>query len=306
MVEDLLRTDELGLFGSGSDLQIPDRKKARREATRRRRWRALLRGSLWAFAIGASSLALCGVAHVVIRSPLFIVKEVQVEGSGTVGADEIRFLSGIRPGANLLAFRASHVSRRLEAHPWIEHATVVKRFPDQVLIRVREERPAVLVEAQGCLYYMNGKGRLLDRVRPGAPLDFPMISGLGQGVEEIHRCREGRDLQEALSLLQALQAAPSLGPVSEIQVDRSEGLSFVLEGFPVPVRIGWSGFPDKTNRFEEALSLLVSQSSSIERVDLRFSGQIVVRVSEEDKGQIPRGGGAETVAGSGPSFGPTT
>lgn len=306
MAEDLLRTDDLGLFGSGSELQIPDRKKARQEGTRRRRWRALLRGSLWGFAIGASSLALCGIAHVVIRSQLFIVKEVQVEGSGTVGADEIRFLSGIRPGANLLSFRTSNVSRRLEAHPWIENATVVKRFPDQVLVRVQEERPALLVEVQGCLYYMNGRGRLLDRVRQGAPLDFPMISGLGQGVEEIHRCREGRDLHEALSLLQALLAAPTLGPVSEIQVDRSEGLSFVLEGFPVPVRVGWSGFPDKMNRFEEALPLLGSQSSAIERVDLRFSGQIVVREREEDNGQIPRGGRTETVAGSRPFFGPTT
>lgn len=301
-----MRTEELGLFGSGSELRTPDRKRARREGTRRRRWRALLRGSLWGFAIGASSLALCGVAHVVFRSHLFTVKEVQVEGSGSVSADEIRFLSGIRPGANLLAFRTSGASRRLESHPWIEHATVVKRFPDQVLIRVREERPAVLVEAQGCLYYMNGKGRLLDRVRPGAPLDFPMISGLGQGVGEIRRCREGRDLQEALSLLQALQAAPSLGPVSEIHVDPSEGLSFVLEGFPVPVRVGWSEYPDKTSRFEKALPLLASKSRATESVDLRFSGQIVVREREQDEGRIPRGGGTETVAGSRPSFGPTT
>jgi cell division septal protein FtsQ len=264
------------------------------------------RCSLWGLGTIATILALCALACALARSPLFVVKQVDVEASGRPGSDEIRSMSGIRPGMNMLTLDTEQVSRRLETHPWIQHATVVKRLPDQVLIKVLKRRPAVLVGVQGCLYYMDAEGKILDRVEPGGSLDFPMMTGLEQDVEDARLCGEGRDLQQALSLLRVLQADPVLGSVSEVQIDRSEGLSFVLEAFPVPVHMGWSGFLEKMIRFEKALPSLASQLNGIERVDLRFSGQIVLKQRDGGKVRVPRRDGTETLAGSDPSLHPTT
>ena len=74
----------------------------------------------------------------------------------------------------------------------------------------------------------------------------------------------------------------------------------------MPVHVGWSGFLEKMIRFEKALPSLASQLNGIERVDLRFSGQIVLKQREGDKEQVPRGNRTETLAGSDPSFHPTT
>jgi cell division septal protein FtsQ len=268
--------------------------------------RTFLRRSLWGFGTIASILALCALSCALARSPLFLVKQVELEASGRPGPDAIRSMSGIRPGMNMLSLDTEEVSRRLETHPWIQHATVVKRLPDQVRIKVLERRPAVLVGVQGCLYYMDAEGKILDKVEPGASLDFPMMTGLEQDVEGARRCGDGRDLQQALSLLRVLQATPALGSVSEVQIDRSEGLSFVLEGFPVPVHVGWSGFFEKMIRFEKALPSLASQLNGIERVDLRFSGQIVLKQRDGGKARVPRRDGTETLAGSDPSLHPTT
>jgi cell division protein FtsQ len=254
----------------------------------------------------ASILTLYVLSCALVRSPLFRVVQVDLEASGRPGPDEIRSMSGIRPGMNLLSLDTEEVSRRLETHPWIQHATVVKRFPDQVLIKVRKRRPAVLVGVQGRLYYMDAEGKILDKVQPGSSLDFPMITGLERDVEGARRCGEGRAVQQALSLLRVLQATPALGSVSEIHIDRSEGLSFVLEGFPVPVQMGWSDFLEKMIRFEKVLPSLASQSNAIERVDLRFSGQIVLKQREGGKGRVPRGNRTETLADSDPSLHPTT
>ena len=268
--------------------------------------RTFLRCSLWGFGMIASILALYALSCALVRSPLFVVKRVELEASGRPGPDEIRSMSGIRPGMNMLLLDTEEVSRRLETHPWIQHATVVKRLPDQVLIKVLKRKPAVLVGVQGCLYYMDAEGKILDKVEPGGSLDFPMMTGLEQDVEDARRCGDGRDLQQALSLLRVLQATPALWSVSEVQIDRSEGLSFVLEGFPVPVHMGWSGFPEKMIRFEKALPSLASQLNGIECVDLRFSGQIVLKQREGGKEQVPRGNRTETLAGSNPSLHPTT
>lgn len=276
-----------------------------RQSPRCRSARKWFRDSLWGLGIGASILAAYALSSALVRSPLFVVERVDVEASERPSPDEIRWMSGIRPGTNLLTLNTADVSRRLEAHPWIRNATVVKRMPDRVLIKIQKRRPAAVVGAQGGLSYMDGEGRILDKIRPGEPLDFPMITGLEQGVREVARGGDGRDVQQALCLLRALQATPALGSVSEIHVDRSKGLSFVLEDFPFPVYAGWSGFSAKMIRFEKIFPLLASQSNSIERVDLRFSGQIVVRHGTGGTPGIPGGDRTEARAGSGSSFHPT-
>jgi cell division protein FtsQ len=198
-------------------------------------------------------------------------------------------MSGIRFGMSLLSLNTEEVSRRLEAHPWIRNATVVKRMPDRVLIKVRKKRPAAVVEVRGGLFYMDREGGILDRIQPGAPLDLPLLTGLEQVLREVPALGDGRDVQQALALLRAVQASPALGSLSEVHLDRSVGLSFVLEGFPIPVHVGWSGFPAKMIRFEKILPLLSPQSNSIERVDLRFSDQIVVRYGAGGKPTVPEG-----------------
>jgi hypothetical protein len=83
-------------------------------------------------------------------------------------------------------------------------------------------------------------------------------------------------------------------------------LRFVLEGFSVPVQVGWTGFSAKMIRFEKVLPSLASQSNAIESVDLRFSAQIVVRQREGSKLRVPGGDRTEALAGSGTSSPPTT
>lgn len=267
--------------------------------------RKLLRRCLWAVGIGASILGVCALPRALAQSPLLVVRQIELEASGRPGPDEIGSLSGIRTGMSLLSLDAEGASRRLETHPWIRKARVVKRPPDRVLIQVCGRRPVAVLGMREGLFYLDGEGKILDKIRAGEPLDFPMITGLGQDARDARRCGEGRDLHQALSLLRALQASPSLGRVSEIHVDRSEGLSFVLEGFPLPVDVGWSEYTVKTIRFQKALPSLVSHAKAIERVDLRFSDQIVVRHGTGGNPWIHKGDGTETWAGSDSPFHPT-
>jgi len=291
-----------GLTGGGSRARRQDRKKSNAEGSQPGRALKLLRTSLWPLGVGASVLAGYGLACALAASPLFVLQEVVVEASGRPNPGEIRSMSGVRPGMNLLSLDTEGISRRLETHRWVQHATVVKRLPDRILIKVREKRPVAVVEIQGDLYYIDREGTVLDGIRPGEPLDFPMITGLGKDVRDAHRWKGGRDAQQALSLLRALQGLPVLGSVSEIHLHRSEGLSFVLEGFPCSVYVGWSGFSEKMSRFGGIFPSLASHSRSIERVDLRFSGQVVVRGGAGEESLFPRGDRTETRAGSDAPF----
>lgn len=291
MIEDfrMIRTARIGSGSSREQNSAPAGSPARevRRSLRCGSARRLFHGALWGLGISASILAAYGLSCALVRSPLFEVELVEVETSGKPCREEILSMSGIRPGMNLISLNAADVSRRLEAHPWIRNATVVKRMPNRVVIKAHNRRPAVVLEIRGGLFYMDEEGSLLDRIRPGEPLDLPLLTGLEQRLGEAPPCGDGRDVQQALALLRAVQATPALGSLSEIHVDRSMGLSFFLEGFPLPVQVGWAGFPEKMSRFAKVLPLLALQSGSIERVDLRFSDQIVVRYGAGGKPRVP-------------------
>jgi cell division protein FtsQ len=252
-----------------------------------------------------SILAAYALASALIESPLFVVRTVEVEASGRLSPGEVRTMSRVRPGLNLVTLDTADVSRRLESHRWVRNATVWKQFPDRLRIKILETEPAAVVGIRGDLYYMDGEGTVLGRIGPGEAIDLPLITGLDRDVQAVQRARGGRDVQQALGLLRVLQGVPALGRVSEIHLDPSEGLRFVLEDFPSPVYVGWSGFSKKAIRFEKILSRLISRADSIETVDLRFSDQIVVREGRGRKPQIPGEDRAEARADSASFIHPT-
>lgn len=287
----------------GSRGQMPAAGKPRRatgesEGARRRLLPRLLRVAVWVAGIGVSTLSLFALSRALVASPLFVVKVVDVEGSGRLTPEAIRSASGIPADASLVLLDADEIANRLEGHRWIRNATVVKRLPDRVLIKVRERKPAVVVGIEGALYYMDEEGTVLGRVRPGDALDFPMITGLDRDVWSAHRSAGGRDVQQALVLLRVLRTTPAIGRVSEIHIDRSEGLSFFLEGFPFPALVGWSDFSAKTRRLVNLLPALSSSGNAFESVDLRFSDQIIVRWGRGGKPRAPRQEETETQARS--------
>jgi cell division protein FtsQ len=300
----VLRSDR-GSRGRAPAAGRPRRAAGGSDGSRRRLPPGLLRFTVWVAGFGVSILSLFALARALVASPLFVVKAVDVEGSERLTPEEIRSVSGIRSDLNLVFLDTDEITRRLESHPWIRNATVVKRLPDRVLVKIQERKPVAVVDIEGDLSYMDPEGEVLGQVRPGEALDFPVITGMGKEVWHARSATGGRDVQQALVLLRVLRTTPAMGRVSEIHVDRSKGLSFFLEGFPFPAFVGWSDFSAKTRRLAKSLPDLSSPANVFESVDLRFSDQIVVRWGRGGKPPASREDGTETRARSTASCHPT-
>jgi cell division protein FtsQ len=227
------------------------------------------------------------------RSPLFVLREVQIEGCQRTTPETVRSLIGAPEGRSLLLLDSARISRTLEHHVPILNATVIKQFPHRLLIRIRERTPVALVQIREPLYYLDGEGVVLYRTRPGDPLDFPLITGLAERSWQMGRPDQGRMVQEALSLLRVLNESRLPGGVSEIRVDRSEGLCFYLEGFPVEIRVGWEEFGPRIERLARVLADLAADPDGVASIDLRFRDQVIVRKPE----CVPKRISAEDPAG---------
>ena len=129
----------------------------------RRRFRVLV-GITAVVALGVGGWASTG-------SSLLDLDRIVVVGAVNTPPDEARFASGLRRGERLLDVEESAVGRAVETLPWVEQASVSKRWPGEIRIRLVERQPVAFTISQaGNAAVVDGTGRVLawaDEPPPG-------------------------------------------------------------------------------------------------------------------------------------------
>lgn len=273
------RETEMDLFSPS----LPADSQSRRRAPGRVGSNRISRILLWFCGTGLAAI----VAGVFFKgfadSPFFALERIAVEGNFQTSPGKIPGLVALEAGGNLLTLDIGQVVRSLGSRPEIRRASVAKRFPNELVVKVEERKPSVLLLSESRLYLADEECIVLREVGPEDPLDLPVISGLGRARLAVGSKFEGRQLPAAIRLLRSVErSASTLGPVSEIRVDPSEGLTLFLESLPVPIRFGWGDFEGKIARLERILPKLLERQGGLVSVDLRFARQVVVRQRPAD------------------------
>lgn len=107
----------------------------------------------------------------------FPVRTVAVQGNVRLSPAQVRQLAGLTPGFAWPYYGAWR-AQGLRRSPWIESATVTRRFPDAVLVRVRERVPFARWQGPG--------GRIVTLAEDGRALPgargvegLPLLTGWG-------------------------------------------------------------------------------------------------------------------------------
>ena len=222
--------------------------------------------------LAAVALLALGAAPSITRSPLFKVARISIEGLRLLEREEILALSGIAPGANLYEMDLKDAAARIEAHPMIKNARIVRTPPDGVLITVVERTPLALISLE-TLCGIDEEGVLI----PFHPtfVDLPVITGVSLKAYTLGRPVSEEGLSRCLALLKgARKAAPDLWEqISEVRPgpDRVV-LNLVGDGLEVWMQA--DAVPAQAEKFRALETARWSALPSY--VDLRFSGQVVV------------------------------
>ena len=88
---------------------------------------------------------------VIMMSPLFNLKYVHIEGNEKLSYDDIYAASNIVYNKNIFKIPVSGTERVIESLPYIESASLKRRYPGTIMISVTECVPVA------CLQYLDGK-----------------------------------------------------------------------------------------------------------------------------------------------------
>ena len=127
------------------------------------------------------------------------VEEAFVEGRRYARREEIRAALGIERGDGMLLLDLAAAKARLEANPWVASATVERRLPDAVYVRIVERRPMALWQHRGVIRVVDRDGRVLTDRDVADHAGLPLVVGADAPAE-------------FPSLMAAVAAAPALYP----------------------------------------------------------------------------------------------
>ena len=191
---------------------------------------------------GGAALAVAGGLELgyraATRSESFALQTITVEGATRSTEGEILALAGVERGDNLLVLEVHELEAAIARHPWVARATVSRRLPHTLSIRIVEHDPVALV-ALGNLAYVDRAGDVVKRYTADEHESLPVITGVTREDiegEDVVALAQMRAAVLALSRVRAVLGEES--PIEEIHVEPSAGVSVRFAKEDLYVRLG--------------------------------------------------------------------
>ena len=224
----------------------------------------------------AAAVALAVAAVLVVRSPLFGVRDVAVIGDPTSSAAAVLRDAGLRRGMPLISIdEVSAAARLLRSAEYLD-ASVTTRWPGTVEVRVTR-RPVIAVFIAG------GRRMIVGRGGVAMPATADVRGALEVTVEgSLPRVSAGRTVPAALASIADTVAATPLSLRARTQTITMSSRSELTYGLVDGAELRFGNAVEASDKFLAAVTMLGG------RVDLDGMCRLDVRVPTDPK--IRRGG----------------
>jgi len=225
--------------------------------------------------VGAAFLA----GRTVFHSDYFAVAAIRVENLHRLQEDDVVGLSDIRPGVNIFDLDLEAIGRKIAENPWVAAAEVRRVFPREVVISVQEREPRAIINL-GYLYYVDGNGEIFKVLSGEDRLNYPALTGIDRKFLLDNPGEAHALLRDAMNLLGELAGRRvfTLDEISEVHLDREDGLSIHTLVAGVPVRMGFRDFRSKLDRLERIYPELQGRLTGLKYIDLNVTDRVIVKV----------------------------
>jgi hypothetical protein len=208
------------------------------------------------------------------------VSRVTVSGATLVPAHEILDIINIAEDSlTISTLSFSEIEHRVKRHPFVKTVSAFRSSGDAVMVQIEERVPVAHVLYRGKQFFTDAEGVLLPYRLLSSVLDIPMISFAGRSV------LDSASLSSALHIIQALevQGKEFSSNISEVQVRPNRECVLITTASATPVLFGTAtDVEQKIAKLRLFWKYQIHQMNSrtFTHIDIRWSGQVVVRLSE--------------------------
>jgi cell division protein FtsQ len=211
-----------------------------------------------------------------IQQAPFVLSDVRVRGLDRLTPATLREVLALQPGIPLVELDVAAAEARLEAHPWIAEATVVRWPPDGLRVQVREQVPLAVTGA--------GEPNVPHAVNETGMAFAPASDEDVARLVAVVLATPARVGEPDPRLLEALRLAASLRSHGievprELRLglpEREQSAQIRLRGFEPTIWIERSLPDEQIDRLAALLAANLETATQARLIDLRFAGRAVL------------------------------
>jgi len=215
-----------------------------------------------------------------LRLPYFRVAEIQVEGNLQVATQDIIASLSLAPDTSVLEVDLPALTGRVLENPWIKEASVRRRLPLSLTIRVVERMPEAVFIADR-RYLLSADGVILAELGEGELPTLPTLRAATARRVAIGERILTSEMVQGLSVWRQFQLANALqGEKAHEIAMAGDGTYVVNLGQRMPaIRLRAQDMEGQLGRLGAALS---ASGQALERfgdVDLRFRDRVIFKLA---------------------------
>lgn len=221
----------------------------------------------WGVALVVIALPLVGLLNGWIAVDRWPVRSLRIDAPfAHVGAEQIRATAAPLLNRGFFAVDLGRVQQAVAALPWVDRVEVRKRWPDQVLVRVQEQRPFAHWNRD---LLINRQGEVFAVPDAAALQGLPRLSGPDSETDTV--------LRFYLDMLARFGGADL--PIRGVHLSARGTWRLALAN-GARVMVGHDDVERRLDRFLDTWHILAADNGSFDYVDLRYSNGYAVRWSE--------------------------
>ena len=186
-------------------------------------------------------------------------------------------------GGSILEIPLEERTRQLENLNWVQHAAILRMWPDRVWVRIRERQPVAFVRITASKsrraqpWLIDREGVFLDPPA-GASFSLPVVTGISASMSSPDRLDRLALLESLMSDLDRDEPRYS-SFVSEVDVSdpKNARATTIHEGDVIELQMGQRLFRHRWEVFLSYVDTWKKQYGRVNSVDLRYRGQVAVR-----------------------------
>ena len=218
-------------------------------------------------------LSYVGLSH----STFFQVESVKISGCSKFEDGDILALAGINNKTNLVAVNEEKIVKTLTDTGWVWQASVEKKYPNGLILKIVERKPIALLQQHDGLHYFDRHGVIFASVQSEDDLDYPVICF----ADETMLSEQGslKNITDFLKYTCNGNPALSIQNISQIMVDEKGDLTMYMADNPFPVLIGQVKMWQKYKRLAKVLAWLYKKKKfkTVTAIDLEYlEGRVLV------------------------------
>jgi cell division protein FtsQ len=223
--------------------------------------------------IGTSVAVAWVVRRHITQSPRFAIAHVEIAGNQRRASAAIVAESGLEMGANVFVVDLDTARARILADPWISEATLARRLPGTIVVRVIERKAAALA-ALGDTFLTTAEGEPFKKLDADDPLeevvDLPLVTGLRP--EALTEDREGsmRTLRRAIDLAAEYDrnTLATRSPLQEVHVEPDGAFSLIVGRSAIQLVLGSPPFRRKLDQAARVVAELDKRGAKADAIML--------------------------------------